>query len=171
MVDAQTLSIIFAGLSIGIAAIYYTMTLRNSQRAQQLQLETRQAQIFTQLYSEQRSPESIKMFRRALDMTWTDYDDFQSKYGVDSIDERMPYTAMAMVYEEMGVLVEQGLIDINLVIQLIGGSFRQFWVKFKPIIYETRERRNYPQYFDKMEYLYIEMYKLRGEEWTKRQDN
>ena len=104
-------------------------------------------------------------------MTWTDYDDFQSKYGEDSMDERMPYTAMAMFYEEMGVLVEQGLIDINLVIQLIGGSFRQFWIKFKPIIYETRERRNYPQYFDKMEYLYNEMYKIRGEEWTKRQDN
>jgi hypothetical protein len=36
MVDAQTVSIVFAGLSIGIAAIYYTLTIRNSQRNQEL---------------------------------------------------------------------------------------------------------------------------------------
>ena len=43
MVDVQTLSIVFAGLSIGLAAIYYMMTLRNQDR-------TRQTQLFMQIY-------------------------------------------------------------------------------------------------------------------------
>ena len=43
MVDAQTISIIFAGVSMGVAAIYYTLNLRNT-------IKTRQAQLFMSLY-------------------------------------------------------------------------------------------------------------------------
>jgi hypothetical protein len=72
---------------------------------------------------------------------------------------------MATFYEEIGVLVEEGLIDVNLVIQLIGRGFRQFWEKFEPIVVETRVRRKYPQYFDRIEYLYNEVKKVRGYQW------
>ena len=81
MVDAQTVSIVFAGLSIGLAAIYYMMTLRNSQKAQQLQLETRQAQLFMQIYYTWSSSETINIRKELRTWTWTDYDDFIQKYG------------------------------------------------------------------------------------------
>ena len=95
----------------------------------------------------------------ARQMSWDNYDDFQSKYGLDNIVARIPYTSMCMLFEEIGVLVEEGLIDMKLVVQLIRGLMSDFWEKFEPVILEYRERHNYPQYFDKMEYLYNELKK------------
>ena len=80
MVDAQTISIIFAGASIGVAALYYTLTLRNTQRAQQLQLETRQAQLFMQAYNRFTEKEFQKSwFEMVIQWEWDDYDDFMAK--------------------------------------------------------------------------------------------
>ena len=42
-VTIQTLGILLTGFSVSLAAVYYTMTLRN-------QTETRQAQLFMQLF-------------------------------------------------------------------------------------------------------------------------
>ena len=165
MITIETISIVFTGISISLAAFYYINTLRNTRRNQELQLETRQAQLFTQLYSEFRSAENLRLYGKALQMTWDDYDDFVKKYGLEEWEERVPYTHMSLFYEEIGVLLEEGLIDVNLVIQLIGGTFSLFWVKFKPIVLERRIRDNYPQYYDKMEYLYNEIEKLRGHQW------
>jgi len=153
------------GISLTIAAAYYTLTLRNTQKNQQLQLETRQAQLFTQLYSEFRSSEKLRLYGKALQMMWDDYDDFQKKYGLENWEKRVPFTSMSLFYEEIGVLIEEELIDINLVIQLIGVTFRLFWEKFEPIVLETRIRESVPTYFDKMEYLYNEIKKLRGHQW------
>ena len=51
MVTVETISIVFTGLSISLAAFYYISTLRNAQRTQQMQLETRQAQLFMSFVS------------------------------------------------------------------------------------------------------------------------
>jgi hypothetical protein len=161
----QTIGILMTGISLTIAAAYYTLTLRNTQKNQQLQLETRQAQLFTQLYSEFRSADNLRLYGKALQMMWDDFDDFEKKYGLEDWEKRVPYTSMSLFYEEIGVLLEEELIDINLVIQLIGGTFRWFWEKFEPIVLEHRVRQRYPQYFDKMEYLYNEIKKLRGHQW------
>ena len=98
-------------------------------------------------------------------MTWDDYDDFVKKYGLEGWEERVPFTHMNFYYEEIGVLLEEGLIDVNLVIQLIGSPFRLYWEKFEPIVLERRIRDNNPTYFDNMEYLYNEIKKLRGHQW------
>ena len=58
MVTIETISIVFTGISISLAAFYYINTLKNAQRARDLSLkaqeqasETRQAQLFMQIYS------------------------------------------------------------------------------------------------------------------------
>ncbi|MHA2393462.1 MAG: DUF4760 domain-containing protein [Promethearchaeota archaeon] len=152
-------------ISLTIGVIYYIMTLNNTRKNQELQLETRQAQLFTQLYSEYRSAENLRLYGKALQMTWDDYNDFQKKYGRENWEGRVPYTTLAHFYEEIGVLLEEGLIDINLVVQLIGGTFRWFYEKFEPIVLEYRVRLGYPQYYNKMEYLYNELKKIRGHQW------
>jgi hypothetical protein len=161
----QTIGILLTAVTVSIAAIYYTMTLRYTRRNQDLQLETRQAQLFTQLYSEFRSAENLRLYFKALQMTWDDYDDFEKKYGLEEWEERIPLAHMSLFYEEIGVLLEEGLIDVNLIIHLIGGTFRLFWEKFEPYVLERRIRESHPQYFDKMEYLYNEIEKLRGHQW------
>lgn len=165
MVTVEIISIVFTGLSVSLAAFYYINTLRNAQKIQQLQLETRQAQLFTQLYGDFRSAENLRLYGKALQMTWDDFDDFEKKYGLENWEKRVPFTTMALYYEEIGVLLEEGLIDVNLVIQIIGVTFRLFYEKFKPIVLEIRVRESSPTYFDKMTYLYNEIKKLRGHLW------
>lgn len=47
-------------LIVGIA--YYLFIMRNSQRNLQMQLETRRAQLFTQIYSDFRRPENLRLY-------------------------------------------------------------------------------------------------------------
>ncbi len=99
MVDAQTISIIFAGVSIGVAALYYTLTLRNTQRAQQLQLETRQAQLFMQAYSKFIDREFQKSFFEIVHQwEWDDYDDFMAKYGLKTNSEETSKWGSVLAY-------------------------------------------------------------------------
>ena len=158
----QTLLTFLTLFSVPVGVFYHIMTLRNTRKNQQLQLETRQAQLFTQLHSEFRRAETLRLYFKALQMTWDDLDDFEKKYGLENWEERIPYTSMSHFFEHLGVLLEEGLIDINLVIQIIGGTFKRFWEKFEPIVLERRIRESHPQYYDKMEYLYNEIEKLRG---------
>jgi hypothetical protein len=63
MVEQITFQTIFqflqtVGILVGV--FYYIMTLRNSQRTQQQQLETRQAQLFMQIFIHNTDPD----FRR-----------------------------------------------------------------------------------------------------------
>ena len=164
-VTLQTMLTYLTLISVPVGVFYHIMTLRNTRKSQQLQLETRQAQLFTQLYSEFRSAENLRLYFKALQMTWDDYDDFLKKYGLEEWEERVPFTHMSLYFDEVGVLLKEGLIDVNLVAQLIGSAFRLYWEKFEPIVLERRIRDNNPTYFDNMEYLYNEIEKQRGHLW------
>ncbi len=159
MVDAQTTSIIFAGVSIGIAALYYTLTLRNTQRAQQLQLETRQAQLFMQAYNRFTEKEFQKSwFEMVSQWEWDDYDDFMAKYGPKTNSEDASKWGSVLAYfEGLGVFVEQGLIDIELVSRLGSTNIINCWEKFGPVFEEYTRRTGNPYAYDYLEWLYNEL--------------
>ena len=82
MVEVETISIVFTGLSISLAAFYYINTLRNTQVNQDLALETRQAQMFLNFYENYRSQEFRKNYYHYLFVQeWTTRDEFMEKYG------------------------------------------------------------------------------------------
>ena len=159
MADAQTISIIFAGVSIGIAALYYTLTLRNTQRAQQLQLETRQAQLFMQAYNRFTEKEFQKSwFEIVSQWEWDDYDDFMAKYGPKTNSEDASKWGSVLAYfEGLGVFVEQGLIDIELVSRLGSTNIINCWEKFGPVFEEYTRRTGNPYAYDYLEWLYNEL--------------
>ena len=73
------------GLLVGI--FYYIMTLQNTRKNQQIQLETRQAQLFMTLHIEditQRASESLDIM---MSLEYEDLDDFESKYGLENNPE------------------------------------------------------------------------------------
>jgi len=51
-VTLQTLLIYLTLISVSVGVFYHVMTLRNTRKKQQMQLDTRQAQMFTHLYSD-----------------------------------------------------------------------------------------------------------------------
>jgi len=168
MIELSTIRDLVAIFGVIAGFSYYVLTVRANQRNQRHQLETRRAQLFTSLYSEFRRPENLRLYGKALNMNWSDYDEFQTKYSaLEHMEERIPYSWWSMYFQEIGVLVQEGFIDINIVAQFLPDAFRALWEKFKPIILEHRERENYPQYFAGMEYLYNEFSKIRGHQLNK----
>jgi hypothetical protein len=84
MINPLTVSMIRDIIAIfGVLAgfTYYVLTVRNTRVNQQQQLETRQAQLFMQIFQEFSSVENFKVLNEVMAMEWDDYDDFMSKYG------------------------------------------------------------------------------------------
>ena len=149
----QTIGILLTGLTVSIAAIYYTLTLRYTRRNQDLQLETRQAQLFMQIYNQWNTIEYSRQYEKCMRIEWTDFDDFNEKFLSD-IDVMAGWRMMARFFEGIGVLVQRGLIDVTLVDDLMSGETTRYWERFKPPIEELRERWNWPQALEWVEFLY-----------------
>jgi len=149
----QTIGILLTGLTVSIAAIYYTLTLRYTRRNQDLQLETRQGQLFMQIYSQWNSMEMGREYQRVMDSEWTDIDDFLEKHYTD-IESKTGFRTVARFFEGIGVLVHRGLIDATFVDDLMSGATIRYWEKIAPMIKEWRIRYNWPQAVEWVEYLY-----------------
>ena len=137
---------------------YYVLTVRNQQKNQLQQLETRQAQLFMPLYSNVHDREFLKtIIPILLEWEWTDYDDFHSKYGAQNIDEYSRFYTILDYFEGIGVLVKRGLIDISFIDDLFSGLIVMYWEKLESIIMEIRVKMNWPQAGEYFEYLYKEI--------------
>ena len=154
MVDVQTVGVLVTAASVTVAAIYYIMTLRATQRNMKTTLETRQAQFLMSLYQRWSDPEyQDNFFFTMFKMSWSDFEDFTKKYPADSIENNKFFTLSAF-YKGIGLLVEQNLVEVETVAKLLGGDLMPFWEKFKPIILEFRVRLSQPGQFAYVEYLY-----------------
>ena len=74
-------------------------------------------------------------------------EDYGKKYGLTEALE------VANLYEGLGVLLEQNLIDIKMVDSLFGPMLNSLWAKMKPVVYALRERINQPFFLSHFEYL------------------
>ena len=63
--EVEFLAIVLTGLGLTVSILYYTSVLQNAIKTRELQIE------------------GIEL----LKMTWTDYDDFENKYGSDNNPE------------------------------------------------------------------------------------
>jgi hypothetical protein len=151
------------GLLVGI--FYYLIIMRNSQRTRELTLqsqeqalETRQAQLFMQIYYTWSSREAINLRKELRTWTWTDYDDFIQKYGEANNPEAWSsFQELANFYEGIGVLIKRKLIDPAFVDDLMSGHTLWGWETFGSFVRERRVRDNLPFYYEFWEYLYDEV--------------
>jgi hypothetical protein len=162
MVSVETISIVFTGLSISLAAFYYISNLRNAQKTQQLQLETRQAQLLMQIYSRLDTPEKSRAFTDIFTWDFTDFDDFLKKYDpLKRPEETDNLTSLVIYFEGIGTMLKEGFIDIHQVATLIGGAAVRFWRNFDHIKEDIRKHMNYPRWASETEYLYYELLKYK----------
>ena len=162
MVDYQTISVIFTGVSISLAAFYYISTLRNVQRNQKQQLETRQTQLFMNLYETWRSPHFREAINKLRGRKWKDLEEWESKYGPEENPDEATITQTVFTfYDGLGVLVRRGLIDIGIIDELMYVSFVRAWETYEPVFRQVRERDDNPLMYRNSEYLYDEITKHR----------
>jgi hypothetical protein len=131
MVSVETISIVFTGLSVSLAAFYYINTLRNAQRTQQMQLETRQTQIFMQIFQQLNSEASMTTWAELHNLEFDDYEDFMRKYDSSINPENFGKRGHIFHgYNMIGFLLMEGLISIDLVNMLVGNMAVMQWQKW-----------------------------------------
>ena len=141
----EYLPFVLTGIGIIVAIIYYTLTLRNTNKTQQLQLETRQAQLFMQIYNRLTYTDFTEKWNEVLNYEWTDHDDFINKYGQKNNPKKnAEIMSLNNFFHGLGVLVAMGRIDIDLLGMHLGYRTVEVWDKLKSIILERREREGRP---------------------------
>lgn len=163
MVDYQTLSILFAGLSIAASIVYYASVLRNSNKAQKLQHETRKIQLLLEFNKDKVEDEGRGS--ELLSEEWTDFNDWFNKYSQFKNPES--YALRLKMWENFnvnGLLIRDGLIDLETYLEYMGDMPLVFWIKYEDIITELRRRFRYPTYMSGFEYLANEIEDYRNKQ-------
>jgi hypothetical protein len=129
-------------LALLVGIIYYITIMRNSQRNQELArkaqeqaVETRQAQLFMNVYNTLASKE------------------FQKDWETNP-DDWAVFARATNWIEGIGVLVRRGLIDPELVYDLLYGSIILFWERHFDILQSIREQLDLPLVYADLEYIY-----------------
>jgi len=137
--DIQTIGVILAATSVTIAAAYYVLSLHN-------QNQTRQAQLFMNLYNSTTDKEFLRhAMEHIFQWNYSDLDDFEEKYGLESNPEENTYWHLEINFiESTAILVNRGLVPVSLVDSWVGDWFIVHWEKFSPYIREFRVRNKLP---------------------------
>ena len=157
MVDYSTLSIVFTGLSISLAAFYYINTLRNAQK-------TRQIQMFMQLYESKYDQEGLEALFTLMYLEWEDFDDYMEKYSPVTGDTKIAVMMESQVsyMDGLGLLVKNIEVDLETVYNVAGRRVLLLWFKLETLIKSFREPVwGMPEYAENFEYLAYEMIRIR----------
>ena len=164
MIELSTIRDLVAIFGVIAGFTYYVLTVQNTRKNQQQQLETRQAQLFMSIYQNWASKDNLKDLEKWIAMEWTDYDDFFTRYSPQTTpDEHASWDKMIYYFEGLGLLVKQELVNPISVSELLGAAIIFLWEKYSPLLIEMRERVQMPDQWSNFEYLYNKMNKLRPE--------
>jgi len=148
-----------------VAATYHIMTLRNTRKNQQLQLETRQLQLYTSAFQPAQNREWMLAFLDVLyNQEFKDYEDFMRKYGPESNLEA--YASMIQsieLFQVVGSYVEQKALDIDIVAKHMGNTALRLWEKVEPFVRGHRTNTDDPFHWSSFEYLAQELKKNQQE--------
>jgi hypothetical protein len=157
----QSISYIAGALGVCIAAVFYVLNLRISQRNMKANTETRQFQLLMQLSAPSFTREGLRTWFEFANMEWKDYDDFEKKYGADVNPESFVVRDfMGSWFNKAGILLRYGMIDRELLYDFLGPDSITAWNKFGEIVRTQRELYSWPEWVRDWEYLYDEMVKI-----------
>ncbi|MFW9793005.1 MAG: hypothetical protein ACFFEE_01785 [Candidatus Thorarchaeota archaeon] len=147
--DVASASIAIACIGVVVAAIFAVLQLRD-------QNQTRQAQLFMEIYDQFYTPEFNQRWMRLVytisDDEWIDPDG-TPKWLRGEIDTFVEINALSCFFEGIGLLVFKKLIDIDLVAQLMSTPIVLTWNKINKHVSRTREMLGRPQVYEWFEYL------------------
>jgi hypothetical protein len=165
MVELSVVRDIVAIFGVIAGFSYYVMVVRNSQRMQKLQLETRKAQLYMQLFLRISSEDHMKKSIDVLKMEYDNYDDFRENYASNpETDMLAKWYSTIWHLDGLGYMMSEELIEPEVVYNFGGGSAQvNHWLKSEPIVLEMRKRRNDPEFLKWFEYTANEMMRIRQE--------
>ena len=154
----QTVLTYLTLISVPIGVFYHIMTLRNTRKNQELQLETRQAQLYMGLINTLMSSEFRRQWHLAESAEWTDHADYTKKY-IPGSEVLTAVTVMFTFFDSIGSLVKKKLIDIDLIDGSLALSIVIMWRLYEPVIIGDRPYFQTPTIWEDFEYIYKEISK------------
>jgi hypothetical protein len=160
MFDITEISAMLAATGVLVGVVYYALDIRHQRSMRQTEIETRQANLFMQLYDHYYNQDTMKYEQEVLFLwKWKDFEDFWQKYGPETnIEAFSRWDSLETYFKGVGVLLKRKLIDPDLVKDLMGTSIILHWEKFGSVIREIR-KTHWPHAYESFEYLYNEMKK------------
>ncbi len=160
--EIQAVYYMVAATGVLVAALYYVLNMKTT-------LQTRQAQLFMQIYDRMSQPELSAIINNIrYNLKWSDSEDFWRKYGAETnIDEYSRIASAGNYFKGIGVLLKKGLIDQMFIYDLLSSPLKAYWERMGPVILERRRVTNNPNLFAFVDYLYDEMVKVDIELSTK----
>ena len=154
-----------AATEVLVAAIYYVINMRTNQKMMKTTLETRQIQILKELNADiSDSPDWMRHTNNMMNMKWSDYDDYLSKYHSIKDPEGSSYRLRVWRrFNQMGWMVKDGYVDVETFVKYVGDFPPQLWNKFKDVILQQRVDFNFPLWMAGLEYLAGEVDRFRVE--------
>jgi hypothetical protein len=154
MVDA---SLVVNLAELGVLVVGVAVALRqldDIKQTREIELETRQAALFTQMYDKYGEAEFARNHSAILQWTFNDYDEYFEKYGARTNPEASSQLASVLrFFIGVGVLVDRGLVDVQLVYDLMGDAVILAWERMELVVLGNRERVGSPDHaiaFDKL---------------------
>jgi hypothetical protein len=168
LVELETVNLLVQIVGVSAAAIAtvvgvrsYILSNKRAQETKDRELETRQAQLFMQIYDRWTFDIGEK-FWDFLEVDIKTAEEYMDKIKTDKKYARQ--TAILSRYHEgVGVLVRFGLLDIKYIAYLASWPTRVYWEKLKPIVGEVRRLQNAPRADSESEYLYNRLMEYIGE--------
>lgn len=157
----EYLPIVLTGIGLTASILYYTTILRNANKTQKMQLETRQVQMFMMIGNVRNSIEFQRLFYRVAYIDeWSDIEDYHSKYGpMNNLDAYSEHLYVWQLFDTVGFLLEKSVIDLSFLDDLLKTSIIDVWIKYEPVINALRERSSKLKLWKQFEYLANELMK------------
>jgi hypothetical protein len=140
MFDVATISTLVTTVSILIGVIFTLLEIRQL-------TGTRKTEMFMRIYERFSSRELVEAQSKVTNARFENIEDYSNKYGFTEVIE------IATLFEGLGVLLEQNLIDIDSVNRLFGPTLGLLWKRMMPVIYAMRKATNEPFFFSHYESL------------------
>lgn len=157
--DVQTISVVVAAIGLLIAAINQIYTSRQSNEQREREIETRQAELFAHIYDRWTDTEFAKHYytvRWEVGEQWKTLSVDEQDQLIEEMHKQGLTSSHLLIqfYEGIGVLVQEGLINVTLVKNLLSHRIIWFWETFGDSLIREREQFQDPTHHDSLEYLY-----------------
>ena len=140
MIDIEKVASIVTTLSIVIGVVFTILEIQHLGK-------TRKTEVIMKIYERFGTREIVEAINRVGSAKLENIADYNKKYGFTDV------TLIAELFEGIGVLLEQNLIDIKMVDRLFGPTLNSLWIRMKPVLYAMREGLKEPFFFSHYEYL------------------
>jgi hypothetical protein len=140
MIDISTTSSIVTTLSIIIGVAFTILEIRHLTKV-------RRTDIIMKIYERFGTKEMVEAVNKVGAAQFENLKDYREKYGFTDV------TQVAVLFDGVGVLLEQNLIDIKMADRLFGPTLNILWLRMEPVIQAMRKGLNEPSFFAHYEYL------------------